>query len=125
MSLFRHENISITRTFPHATCTTSSFTVGIISSTTWKSYFKNRNLVALSASPLLVYPTHFTGQEGYISDTEESTIHDKVGSDDDEMDMTLIRNDPLRIKERFVMPSIYNESVYKIEEEYKLYKTEL
>ncbi|CAK1588530.1 unnamed protein product [Parnassius mnemosyne] len=43
---------------------------------TWKSYFPNRNLNAFSAAPLLVHPTHYTGQEGYISDTEDSTVVD-------------------------------------------------
>jgi collagen beta-1,O-galactosyltransferase len=41
---------------------------------TWKGYFPQRDLVALSASPLLVYPTHYTGEEGYVSDTEDSNI---------------------------------------------------
>ncbi|XP_068617577.1 glycosyltransferase 25 family member [Battus philenor] len=43
---------------------------------TWKSYFPNRNLKAFSAAPLLVHPTHYTGQDGYISDTEDSTVVD-------------------------------------------------
>ncbi|EFA00173.1 glycosyltransferase 25 family member [Tribolium castaneum] len=42
--------------------------------TSWKGYFPKRNLVALSAAPLLVYPTHYTGEQGYISDTEDSVI---------------------------------------------------
>ncbi|XP_040583666.1 glycosyltransferase 25 family member [Lepeophtheirus salmonis] len=41
---------------------------------TWKNNFKNRNLKALSAHPLLVHPTHYTGDEGYISDTEDSML---------------------------------------------------
>ena len=28
----------------------------------------------LSAHPLLIYPTHYTGEQGYVSDTENSTI---------------------------------------------------
>jgi collagen beta-1,O-galactosyltransferase len=39
---------------------------------TWKSFYEPRNLVAFSAAPLLLYPTHYTGEEGYISDTEDS-----------------------------------------------------
>ncbi|KAJ9584833.1 hypothetical protein L9F63_020830, partial [Diploptera punctata] len=39
---------------------------------TWKGYFPQRNLVALSAAPLLLYPTHYTGEKGYVSDTENS-----------------------------------------------------
>ena len=31
---------------------------------------------AFSAEPLLIYPTHYTGQPGYLSDTETSTIWD-------------------------------------------------
>lgn len=42
----------------------------------WKSHFENRDLIALSAAPLLVHPTHYTGQPGYISDTEDSDIVD-------------------------------------------------
>jgi len=37
---------------------------------TWKSHYNNRNLKALSVEPLLVHPTHYTGEKGYISDTE-------------------------------------------------------
>lgn len=40
----------------------------------WKRWYPQRNLVALSAAPLLVYPTHYTGEDGYISDTEDSTL---------------------------------------------------
>ncbi|XP_030371927.1 glycosyltransferase 25 family member [Scaptodrosophila lebanonensis] len=39
---------------------------------TWSSAFKDRNLIAFSAAPLLLYPTHYTGETGYISDTEDS-----------------------------------------------------
>lgn len=41
---------------------------------TWKGYFPERNLNAFSAAPLLLYPTHYTGDRGYISDTEDSLI---------------------------------------------------
>lgn len=45
--------------------------------------FETRNLNAFSAEPLLVYPTHYTGDQGYISDTETSTVwdNDKVRTD--------------------------------------------
>uniref|UniRef100_A0A8C1EQQ3 procollagen galactosyltransferase n=1 Tax=Cyprinus carpio carpio TaxID=630221 RepID=A0A8C1EQQ3_CYPCA len=33
-------------------------------------------LMSFSAEPLLVYPTHYTGDAGYISDTETSTVWD-------------------------------------------------
>ena len=39
-------------------------------------HFKNRNLLAFSVEPLLVYPTHYTGDDGYISDTETSVVWD-------------------------------------------------
>lgn len=39
--------------------------------------FEERNLIAWSAAPLLLYPTHYTGDEGYISDTEASKAVDK------------------------------------------------
>lgn len=39
---------------------------------TWKLNYSNRNLKAWSVSPLVLYPTHYTGEDGYISDTEDS-----------------------------------------------------
>ncbi|XP_046603252.1 glycosyltransferase 25 family member [Neodiprion virginianus] len=42
--------------------------------TAWKGHFPERDLIALSAAPLLLYPTHYTGERGYISDTEDSTV---------------------------------------------------
>ncbi|KAG8186802.1 hypothetical protein JTE90_020480 [Oedothorax gibbosus] len=40
----------------------------------WKGYYPKRNLKAFSAQPLLVFPTHYTGEDNYISDTEDSEI---------------------------------------------------
>uniref|UniRef100_A0A673YJR4 procollagen galactosyltransferase n=1 Tax=Salmo trutta TaxID=8032 RepID=A0A673YJR4_SALTR len=47
------------------------------------SHFEERNLKAFSAEPLLVFPTHYTGDAGYISDTETSVVWDneKVRTD--------------------------------------------
>ncbi|KAM8930191.1 procollagen galactosyltransferase 2 [Pelodytes ibericus] len=42
----------------------------------YSEYYEPRDLKAFSAEPLLVYPTHYTGQPGYFSDTETSTIWD-------------------------------------------------
>ncbi|XP_028828060.1 procollagen galactosyltransferase 1 [Denticeps clupeoides] len=42
--------------------------------TEYNDHFKQRNLRAFSAEPLLVYPTHYTGDPGYVSDTETSTV---------------------------------------------------
>uniref|UniRef100_A0A671X565 Collagen beta(1-O)galactosyltransferase 2b n=1 Tax=Sparus aurata TaxID=8175 RepID=A0A671X565_SPAAU len=44
--------------------------------TDYMSYFEPRDLKAFSVEPLLIYPTHYTGEPGYISDTETSTIWD-------------------------------------------------
>ncbi|XP_043105716.1 LOW QUALITY PROTEIN: procollagen galactosyltransferase 1-like [Puntigrus tetrazona] len=45
--------------------------------------FEREDLKAFSAEPLLVFPTHYTGEPGYISDTETSTVWDneKVRTD--------------------------------------------
>lgn len=42
--------------------------------TTWKEVYENRNLIAWSAAPLILFPTHYTGEDGYISDTEDSAL---------------------------------------------------
>ncbi|XP_040264218.1 procollagen galactosyltransferase 2 [Bufo bufo] len=42
----------------------------------YMEHYHPRDLNAFSAEPLLVYPTHYTGQPGYFSDTETSTIWD-------------------------------------------------
>ncbi|XP_031622692.1 glycosyltransferase 25 family member [Contarinia nasturtii] len=51
---------------------------------TWKSAFPNRNLVAWSAAPLLLFPTHYTGDDGYLSDTEPSEESDIINVTGDE-----------------------------------------
>lgn len=43
---------------------------------TWSNVFPKRDLLAFSASPLLLYPTHYTGDYGYVSDTEDSVTID-------------------------------------------------
>ncbi|XP_032123812.1 procollagen galactosyltransferase 1 [Sapajus apella] len=40
----------------------------------YKAHFSLRNLLAFSVEPLLVYPTHYTGDDGYVSDTETSVV---------------------------------------------------
>ena len=40
----------------------------------WAAQFEVRNLNALSASPYVLYPTHYIGDEGYFSDTETSVF---------------------------------------------------
>ncbi|VEL20788.1 unnamed protein product [Protopolystoma xenopodis] len=40
----------------------------------WLKNFEPRDLVALSAEPLLLEPTHYTGEPNYVSDTEDSKV---------------------------------------------------
>ncbi|XP_062285171.1 procollagen galactosyltransferase 2-like [Scomber scombrus] len=42
----------------------------------YMQYFEQRNLRTFSVEPLLLFPTHYTGEPGYFSDTETSTIWD-------------------------------------------------
>ncbi|XP_017208065.2 procollagen galactosyltransferase 2 [Danio rerio] len=42
----------------------------------YMSHFQLRNLKAFSVQPLLLFPTHYTGEAGYFSDTETSSIWD-------------------------------------------------
>lgn len=42
----------------------------------YNRYFKNRVLKAFSANPLLIHPTHYTGQDNYFTDTEPSDQED-------------------------------------------------
>ncbi|XP_020812456.1 glycosyltransferase 25 family member [Drosophila serrata] len=51
---------------------------------TWNEAFPKRNLAALSAAPLLLYPIHYTGDSGYISDTEDSQQINVAESDEGE-----------------------------------------
>ncbi|XP_045464720.1 glycosyltransferase 25 family member isoform X1 [Harmonia axyridis] len=50
--------------------------------TNYKKYFPQRDLVALSVAPLLLYPTHYTGEDGYVSDTEDSKIIKRPGREE-------------------------------------------
>lgn len=43
----------------------------------WKVKFSPRNLMSLSSEPFLLFPTHYTGEQHYISDTEDSVTIDK------------------------------------------------
>ncbi|CAL1680358.1 unnamed protein product [Lasius platythorax] len=40
----------------------------------WAAQFPIRDLIILSTNPLLIYPTHYTGEDGHISDTEDSKL---------------------------------------------------
>ncbi|KAG5847517.1 hypothetical protein ANANG_G00126880 [Anguilla anguilla] len=42
----------------------------------YMTHFEPRDLRAFSVEPLLLFPTHYTGEPGYVSDTETSTIWD-------------------------------------------------
>ncbi|XP_051627793.1 procollagen galactosyltransferase 1 isoform X1 [Manacus candei] len=43
----------------------------------YSRHFPRRDLVAFSAEPLLLFPTHYTGDAGYVSDTETPTLWDE------------------------------------------------
>ena len=66
------------------------------------SKFPTRNLVALSVYPLYVYPTHYVGDDGYVSDTEGTvTVYQKDGNSTNENPGHDERNDsPEVIAER-------------------------
>lgn len=40
----------------------------------YKAHFPKRDLVAFSVAPLLLYPLRYTGEQGYVSDTEDSVV---------------------------------------------------
>ena len=72
----------------HTTCRRSaccclSWRCLLLHRSDYMKQFESRDLKAFSAEPLLVYPTHYTGDTGYISDTETSTVWDneKVRTD--------------------------------------------
>jgi hypothetical protein len=47
----------------------------------WKNNFYPRDLMALSVHPLLMYPSHYARDAGYISDTEHidtTHVHDEL-----------------------------------------------
>ncbi len=46
----------------------------VLHSEEWSSHFWPRDVKGLSAEPLLIQPTHYTGEPGYITDTEESDL---------------------------------------------------
>lgn len=55
---------------------------------TWAAHFPNRDLKAFSVYPLLVYPTHYTGEENYISDTEDSVVVDALAAEEAKDDLS-------------------------------------
>ena len=38
----------------------------------WKSYYQKRNLKAFAVHPQFIFPTHYVGDDGYFSDTEDT-----------------------------------------------------
>lgn len=40
----------------------------------WKNHFPNRDLIAVSVNPLIIFPVKYTNEEGYVSDTEDSVV---------------------------------------------------
>ncbi|MGH0154816.1 UNVERIFIED_CONTAM: hypothetical protein FKN15_027677 [Acipenser sinensis] len=55
----------------------------LCSSKKYMEHFDPRELLAFSAEPLLLFPTHYTGDAGYVSDTETSTIWNNEGVETD------------------------------------------
>merc|ERR1719361_2021858 len=53
----------------------------------WKGHYKHRNLKAFSVHPLYLFPTHYVGEPGHFSDTEDS----KVITDQQENDANIVR----------------------------------
>lgn len=47
---------------------------------TWKRAFPTKDLIAWSAAPLLLFPTRYIGEDGYLSDTEESITINPLGN---------------------------------------------
>ncbi|XP_069792380.1 procollagen galactosyltransferase 2-like [Narcine bancroftii] len=49
----------------------------------YMTFYEPRDLKAFSVEPLLIYPTHYTGEPGYVSDTETSVIwdNDEIATD--------------------------------------------
>ncbi|XP_033223399.1 glycosyltransferase 25 family member-like [Belonocnema kinseyi] len=50
----------------------------------WKEKFPKRNLIALSATPLLVYPIYYIGDSGYVSDTTDSEFVPQDGEKEED-----------------------------------------
>lgn len=68
---------------------------------TWTSIYDGyRTLKAYSGAPLLLYPTHYTGEMGYISDTEDSALVKAVvtTTTDQEQETTRTGNDGAQLK---------------------------
>lgn len=68
---------------------------------TWSNAFPKRDLLAFSANPLLLYPTHYTGDYGYISDTEDSVL---IKADDPTYNQAQLKSD--REMEYFIEPRL-------------------
>lgn len=49
----------------------------------YMQYFEQRDLKVFSVEPLLLFPTHYTGEPGYFRDMETSTIWDDEAVDTD------------------------------------------
>ncbi|XP_070531927.1 procollagen galactosyltransferase 2-like [Ptychodera flava] len=49
----------------------------------WAQHFGPRDLLALSAEPLLIEPTHYTGEPNYFSDTEASALWKESETDEE------------------------------------------
>ena len=48
----------------------------------WKSHYAKRDLVAYAVHPQFVFPTHYVGDQGYFSDTEDKATPPKPTKDE-------------------------------------------
>ena len=48
----------------------------LICSAYWASFFNPRNLITYAIHPSIIMPTHYFGEPGYISDTENTKAID-------------------------------------------------
>ena len=51
----------------------------------YNQYFHNRVLRAFSANPVIIQPTHYTGQDNYFTDTEPSDTDDVLWKQADQV----------------------------------------
>ncbi|KAH9500757.1 Procollagen galactosyltransferase 1 [Bulinus truncatus] len=63
---------------------------------TWRLQFYPRDLIGLSAEPFLVYPTHYTGEPNYFSDTEDSAV---IDINEDQMSANTVNVNEIKIED--------------------------
>ena len=69
-------------------------------------HFSPRDLKAYSAEPLLLYPTHYVGQENYFSDTEKSGLWEKAKSETEKVKVEGLEAKRVTFDDRFTIDSV-------------------